>query len=108
MRLPLLEEAYRLWWLLVLEDFRLLMPRVEQVGDHGMKAAAASYYEVASEWWGENPTLEDYINGYARRGRLIAQLQAFLEEYPIVLLPVCAEQAFEQDPDMAGVHGSAS
>jgi amidase len=41
------------------------------------------------------PTLEDYIKGYARRGTLIAQLQAFLEEYPIVLLPVSAEQAFE-------------
>lgn len=102
-QLPLLEEAYRLWWLLALEDFRLLMPRVEEVGDHGMKSAAAAYYEVAAEWWGTKPTLQDYIEGQARRGTLIAQLQAFLEEYPILLLPVSAEQAFEQDADLAGV-----
>jgi amidase len=102
-QLPLLEEAYRLWWLLALEDFRLIMPLVEQMADDGMKTAASHYYEVAAEWWSEKPTLEDYIKGYARRGTLIAQLQAFLDEYPIVLLPVSAEQAFEQDADLAGV-----
>jgi amidase len=102
-QLPLLEEAYRLWWLLVMEDFRLLMPLVEQMGDDGMKTAASHYYQVLAEWWGEQPSLEDYIKGYARRGTLIAQLQTFLEEYPIVLLPVSAEQAFEQDADVAGV-----
>ena len=101
--LPLLDEAYRLWWLLALEDFRLLLPRVEQTADDGMKAAAAAYYEVAAEWWGVKPTLEDYINGYARRGTLIAQLQAIMEEHPILLLPVSAEQAFEQGADTAGV-----
>jgi amidase len=102
-QLPLLEEAYRLWWLLAMEDFRLIMPIVEQIGDDGMKTAAATNYKVAAEWWGEQPSLADYINGYARRGTLIAQLQAVLEQYPIVLLPVSAEQAFEQDADLAGV-----
>lgn len=101
--LALLEEAYRLWYLLCMEDFRLLMPLVEEVGDHGMKTAAANYYAVAAGWWGEKPVLEDYINGYARRGTLIRQLQTFLETYPIVLLPVSAEPPFEQDADIASV-----
>jgi amidase len=101
--LPLLEEAYQLWWLLCMEDFRLLMPLVEEVGDHGMKTAAANYYAVAADWWGRKPALEDYITGYARRGTLIRQLQQFLETYPLVLLPVSAEQAFEQDADIASV-----
>jgi amidase len=106
--LPMLEEAYRLWWLLCMEEFRQIMPLVEQVGDDGMKGAAANYYAVAQDWWGPAPSLEDYMNGYARRGTLIAQLQAFLEDTPIVLLPVSAEQAFEQDADLAGVERARS
>jgi amidase len=106
--LPMLEEAYRLWWLLCMEEFRQIMPLVEQVGDDGMKGAAANYYAVAQDWWGPAPTLEDYMNGYARRGTLIAQLQAFLEDRPIVLLPVSAEQAFEQDADLASVERARS
>jgi amidase len=43
------------------------------------------------------------MNGYARRGTLIARLQRFQEKFPLVLLPVSAEQAFEQDADLASV-----
>jgi amidase len=86
-----------------MEEFRQIMPLVEQVGDDGMKGAAANYYTVAQDWWGPSPGLEDYMNGYARRGTLIARLQAFMEDIPLVLLPVSAELAFEQDADLASV-----
>lgn len=99
--LPLIEEAYRLWYLLCMEEFRLIMPLVEEVGDEGMKLAAAGYYSVAADWWGEQPDLTAYMNGYARRGTLIRQLGEFLERYAMVLLPVSAEQAFEQDADIS-------
>src|SRR3954469_7163007 len=98
--LPLLAEAYRLWYLLCMEEFRQIMPLVEDVGDDGMKKAAAGYYAVSSEWWGDKPGLADYMNGYARRGTLIRMLGEFMERYPTVLLPVSAEQAFEQDADI--------
>jgi amidase len=101
--LPLLAEAWRLWWLLCLEEFRQLLPLIEQVGDEGIRRAAAHYFEVAREWWGSAPGLVDYMNGYARRGTLVAQLQEFLRRFPLVLLPVSAEQAFEQDADLANV-----
>ncbi|MGU3585453.1 amidase family protein [Rhodococcus sp. C26F] len=101
--LPVLAEAYRLWYLLCMEEFRLAMPMVEEVGDEGMQKAAAHYYAVASDWWGEKPTLETFINGYARRGTLIRELAKILDSYPIVLLPVSAEQAFEQDADIESV-----
>ncbi len=101
--LALLDEAYRLWYLLCLEEFRQLMPLVEQIGDDGMQRAAANYYAVAAEWWGTRPGLTDYINGYARRGTLISKLGEFMQRYPLVLLPVSAEQAFEQDADIASV-----
>lgn len=101
--LPLLADAYRLWYLLCLEEFRLMMPTVRQIGDKAMQTAAEGYYQVAADWWGDAPTLAQYINGYARRGTLIAQLQAFMEDYPLILLPISSEQAFEQDADLGGV-----
>ncbi|MBB3084511.1 amidase family protein [Geodermatophilus sabuli] len=101
--LPLLAEAYRLWYLLCMEEFRQIMPLVEEVGDEGMKKAAEGYYAVSAEWWGERPGLTDYMNGYARRGTLIRQLGEFMQRFSTVLLPVSAEQAFEQDADIASV-----
>jgi amidase len=101
--LPVLAEAYRLWYLLCMEEFRQIMPLVEEIGDKGMKQAAANYYAVSAEWWGDQPSLTDYMNGYARRGSLIRMLGEFMERYSTVLLPVSAEQAFEQDADIASV-----
>ena len=101
--LPLLAEAYRLWYLLCMEEFRLIMPLVEQVGDEGMKKAAEGYYAVSSEWWGTQPSLTDYMNGYARRGTLIRMLGEFMQRFPVILLPVSAEQALEQDADIASI-----
>lgn len=86
-----------------MEEFRQTMPLVEQVGDEGMKRAAAHYYEVAREWWDLSPGLVEYIKGYARRGTLIGRLQAFMQDFPLVLLPVSAEQPFEQDADITSV-----
>ena len=101
--LPVLAEAYRLWYLLCMEEFRLAMPLVEEVGDEGMQKAAAHYYAVAADWWGEKPTLEQFINGCSRRGTLIRRLGEILDSHPIVLTPVSTEQAFEQDADIASV-----
>jgi amidase len=101
--LPLLHEAWRLWYLLALEEFRVVLPLVEQIGDDGMKKAALAYYSCAADWWGETPSLVDYMNGYARRGTLIAELGQFLEDYPVVLLPASAEEVFEQDADIVSL-----
>ena len=58
---------------------------------------------MTADWWGEKPDLKTFIEGYARRGTLIRELATILEEYPIILLPVSAEQAFEQDADIESV-----
>jgi amidase len=106
--LPLLAEAYRLWYLLVLEEMRQSLPFIETHGDEGIKRAIVSYYAVSGEWWGERPDPEAYMGGYARRGTLIGQLQTFMEECPLLLLPVSAESAFEQDADLGGVDRARS
>ena len=43
------------------------------------------------------------MNGYARRGMLIAQLEQLLVDMPLLLLPVSAEQSFEYDADIASL-----
>lgn len=103
--LPLLAEAYRLWWLLAMEEFRQIMPAVRQAGDAGMLKAAEHHYENAKQWWGEKPGLYDYMNGYARRGTLVVQLQQFMQKYPLILLPVSTEPAFPQDIDIENAAG---
>lgn len=102
-KLPLLEEAFRLWWLLALEEFRLVMPLVEQCGDPAIIKAARFYYEIRKDWWGEAPSLDSYIHGYARRGTLVRQLMEFMSRYPLILLPTSSDLPFEQDADLAGV-----
>lgn len=102
---PVFGEAYRRWYLLVMEQLRLKMPTVDEWGDAAMKKAAQHYYAVARERWGPKPGLAAYIEGYARRGTLIARLQRFPEGYPLMLLPVSAEQAFEQGAGIASVDG---
>lgn len=76
-----------------IEEFRQIMPLVEEVGDEGMKRAAEHYYAVASEWWGTQRGPTDCMNGYARRGTLIRTLGEFMQRYSTVLLPMSAEQA---------------
>lgn len=101
--LPLFAEAFKLWHLLCLEDFRQVLPLVEQFGDEDIKQSAKNWFAVNEEWWGDAPQLSDLLSGYQQRGALIVQLQQFLEEYPLILLPNSAEQAFEQDADITSV-----
>jgi amidase len=102
--LPLLEEAWRLWFLLAKEEFRhLTLPLVNDVGDAASRTVAAHDYTVIADWWGPSPTMEDHVRGYARRGTIIRDLQLFMEEVPVVVLPVSAEPQFEHDADIVSV-----
>ena len=104
--LPLLAEAYRLWYLLAVEEIRTIRPMMDALGGKSLQVAMEGVYATAADWWGPEPTLPEFIGGWARRNTLVTRLAAFLEEYPIVLLPVSAEQAFEQDADLAGLDAS--
>jgi amidase len=98
--LPLFEEAYRLWWFLCMEEFRLAYPVVKEIGGAGVNVAAANYFTVAQKWWGTAPSLADYINGYGRRAALIRQLQTFMQDYPLILLPTSAQLIQPHDTDI--------
>lgn len=98
-KVPAFEEAYKLWYLLCIEELRPQVPFMHKEGDDGIRGVFETYFAAARQWWPELPTLGDYMKGYARRGTLIAQVQKIFQEYPILLLPISAEPPFEQDAD---------
>jgi amidase len=100
--LPLLGEAARLWSLLLYQELRTMLPEIERFGDEAVRVSLASCFAAAAEIWGERPTLDTYIQGYARRGTLISRLQRYLGAERMLLTPVSAEPPFEQDADLAG------
>ncbi|MFV0137857.1 amidase [Streptomyces sp. HMX87] len=102
--LPLLSEAARLWSLLLYEELRTMLPEIERFGDDPVRVSLAASFAAAAETWGERPTLEAYIKGYARRGTLIGRLQQYLGDDRVLLTPVSAEPPFEQDADLGGDH----
>ncbi|MFE6162750.1 amidase [Streptomyces sp. NPDC056486] len=105
--LPLLAEAARIWALLVYEDFRPMLPLVNEVGDDDIRTSLQYSFAAAGAIWGERPSLDAYIKGWARRASLITELQQLLGNDRILLTPVCAEPAFEQDADIAGPERAA-
>jgi amidase len=104
--LPLLAEAYRLWYLLAIEEIRTIRPMMDALGGKSLQLAMEGVYATAADWWGPAPTLSEFIGGWARRNTLVTRLARFLEDHPVVLMPVSAEQAFEQDADLAGLDAS--
>jgi len=86
---PQLAEAFCLWNLLAIEDLRALLPTVEQLGDAGVKRALANHYAVAAELWG-TPDLATVLQGMARRGALIHEVELLCRRHTALLLPTSA------------------
>lgn len=47
---PQLHDAYRLWYLLAMEEFRALQPLFNQLAGEGMRRCAENYMAVSSQW----------------------------------------------------------
>ncbi|MEV6756680.1 amidase [Streptomyces sp. NPDC051214] len=105
--LPLLAEAARIWALLIYEDFRPMLPLVNEVGDDDIRTSLKYSFGAAAAIWGERPSLAAYIQGWARRATLITQLQQLLGTHRVLLTPVSAELPFEQDADIASPERAA-
>ncbi|WP_194904579.1 amidase [Catenulispora rubra] len=97
---PQLAEAARLWHLLLGEDMRTAGPMFDELGDEAFRVSSEYGRQKAAEYWGETPDLEAYINGWARRGTLVTQLQTMLGANTMVLTPASAEPPLEQDADI--------
>lgn len=101
--LTVFADAWRLWWQVVQGvEFEGLGTLIEQYGDDAIKKSAdnqfAAMHRIVSGF-----ELNDYVSGYARRAALVRDLQLALQEYPILVLPISAEQTFEVDADVRDV-----
>ena len=99
--LPLFAEAYRLWYLLTIEDNRRDLPVIRELGGVGAMRSFETQLAVARQWWSPEPDAREVLEGYDSHGRLIRQLGEVLDELPLLLMPVSAEQAFTHGEDIA-------
>jgi amidase len=87
---PHLEEAASLWSAIADTEVRTLMAdTVTRLGDAGLRTALAGMQRGSVELG-----LEGYMRAMARRTALVRDWFTFLERYPLVLGPVCAEPPF--------------
>jgi amidase len=98
--LGLFAEAYRLWYLLCIEENRRDLPVIQELGGEGAGRSLVTQLAVARQWWPEQPGLHDLLDGYERRGAIIRELHDVLAETPLLLMPVSAEQPFEHGEDI--------
>ncbi|MCW4385642.1 amidase [Salinibacterium sp. SYSU T00001] len=101
--LDLFADAWRLWWQVVQGvEFAGLGKLIDQYGDDAIKKSAdnqfAAMRRVVSGF-----ELNDYVEGYTRRAALVRELQITLQQYPVLVLPISAEQTFEVDADVRDV-----
>jgi amidase len=98
--LPVLADAWRLWWQLVQGiEFREMEPDIEKYGDEGIRRSVRNQFAFVEDNFSELG-IDDYVRGYGRRSTLAKRLGEFLEHYPLVLLPISAERTFEIDADV--------
>jgi amidase len=87
---PHLEEAASLWSAIADTEVRTLMSdTVARLGDAGLRTAMSGMQRGSVELG-----LEGYMRAMARRTALVRDWFTFLERYPLVLGPVCAEPPF--------------
>ena len=98
--LGLFAEAYRLWYLLTIEDNRRDLPTIEELGGEGAARSLRTQLAVAAQWWPEQPSVADLLVGYERRGAVIRELGEVLRAIPLLLMPVSTEQPFEHGEDI--------
>jgi amidase len=99
--LGLFAEAYRLWYLLAIEDNRRDLAVIRELGGEGASRSFDTQLAVARQWWSPEPDLPELLRGYDRHGRLIRQLGEVLGELPLLLMPVSAEPPFAHGEDIA-------
>jgi len=88
---PSIEEASQLWSMLVLNEAKLAM--ISQINQYG----SAAIRKVGDLMVAQAPHADfpSYLKALGRRATVLREWQLFLEQYPLILMPVCREPAFE-------------
>ncbi len=100
---PQLARAAELWHPIGLSDLNLtLRPAVKDAGDPGIEAFVNAWFELRGGY-----DLEDYLSALAERDTLIRLWGLFMETYPVIVMPSCAEVAVPVGVDTDGIAGAA-
>lgn len=92
--LPQFGEAAELWWKLALTELKLgLLAEVRRAGDATAQAFFELMFEVYDREFG-TVELADFAAGYGRRGGLRREVSLFMEDWPLLLMPVSGEPPF--------------
>lgn len=97
---PMLPEATALWSALVMSDgLRGLKAPVDQYGD---KPSQQTFYDMAKL----SPHVEGaaFLEALEKRNAVLRAWNVFLDEHPLVLMPVSMEPPFEQGLDLQGTN----
>ena len=88
---PSLEEAAHLWSTLVLNEAKVgMISQINQYGSAAIRKTGALMIEQAP------PTdFPSFLKALGRRTTILREWQLFFERYPLILLPVAREPAFE-------------
>ena len=88
---PSLEEAAHLWATLVLNEAKVgMISQINQHGSAAIRKTGALMIEQAP------PTdFPSFLKALGRRTTILREWQLFFERYPLILLPVAREPAFE-------------
>jgi amidase len=88
---PSLEEAAHLWSTLVLNEAKVgMISQIDQYGSAAIRKTGALMIEQAP------PTdFPSFLKALGRRTTILREWQLFFERYPLILLPVAREPAFE-------------
>jgi amidase len=88
---PSIDEAAHLWSTLVLNEAKLgMISQIEQYGSAAIRKTGALMVGRAP------PTdFSAYLKALGRRATVLREWQLFFERFPLILMPVCREPAFE-------------
>ena len=88
---PSIEEAADLWSTLVLNEAKLTMiSHIKQYGGMAIRKTGEPMIAQAP-----NTDFPSFLKALGRRATVLREWQLFFERYPLILMPVCREPAFE-------------
>lgn len=99
---PQLAQVAETWHPIGLPDLNLtLRPQARDADDPGIVAFVEAWFELK-----ESADLTGYLNALAERDTLLREWNVFMETYPVIVMPSCAEVALPTGIDVQGIAGA--
>ncbi|RIK43540.1 MAG: amidase [Chloroflexi bacterium] len=99
---PYIARVPEMWHPIGLSDLNLsLRPLLKDSGDPGIERFVESWMELRDTY-----TLTEYLDTLAERDTVLREWGAFMETYPIIIMPSCTEVALPVGCDLEGVAGA--